>query len=205
MPGRYSAIAGNPVPREGAKDKELLRIDLGGALGFNLNSTASQYTTTETRFGLGVAANAEFHLGEVDFAFFLAFLRNQSLAQSQDGAANTEICKEGFGTKFIGFPGPCGQIQVRMQPVLWVGNWGGGMSITFNHIANYTYKEEIIYNTKWNYLALGVVAAYRIRMQSITLMPAVHFDYGIDSSTMVAQAISAWQMGVNIYAMYAIY
>lgn len=182
-----------------------MRIDLGGVTGFNFNSTASQYTTTENRFGLGVAANIEFNLPNFDFAFLVAFMRNQSLGQRQDGASNPDICKEGFGSKFFAFPGPCGQLQLRMQPMLWFGNWGAGMSFTFNHNANYTYKEEIIYNTKWNNLALGAVGAYRVRMGRLTLVPAVHFDYGIDSSTMVSQKISSWQVGVNVYAIYAVY
>lgn len=182
-----------------------MRIDLGGAMGFNFNSTASQYTTTETRFGLGVAGNLEFPLGDFDFAFLVAFMRNQSLGQSQDGVSNPEICKENFGTKFIAFPGPCGQLQLRMQPMFWVGNWGGGLSFTFNHMANYTYKEDIVYNTKWNYLALGAVGAYRWRLDKFTLIPAVHFDSGIDVSSMVSQKISVWQIGVNVYAIYTIY
>jgi hypothetical protein len=47
--------------------------------------------------------------------------------------------------------------------------------------------------------------AYRLRSGDFTLMPALHFDYGIDSSSTASQKIQAWQMGVNIYAMYAIF
>lgn len=199
------AVAQVEAPKPRQHQKNFMRIDLGGSLGFTFNSAYSQYRTTENRFGLGIATNVEFGLGDFDFDVLLAFMRHQSLGMTQDGATNTNICSEGFFSKIFDFPGPCGQLQVRLQPMLWSDDWGAGITLAFNHVANYTYKEVTIYNTKWNYWALGPAVGYRIRWQSFSLVSIAHFDYGFDSSSPASQKIQAWQLGVNVYALFAVF
>lgn len=184
----------------------LRQADIGGASVFSYNSAWAETTSNDFRLGFGAAAKADFNLGSDVVSVVLNVTKSQLVSQRIDGNQNTAICSEGYFPAIVQMPGPCSMIQVRLNPLYWLGSWGLGISLTYNYFSDFTFYGAQIYNTRRSSQALGPVAAYKWTWGRFTLMAAAHFDYQLFGQTPLAtSAVKSLQAGVTLYAMYAIF
>lgn len=196
----------------------LQRIELGLGIPLTYNTANANTTTKEFRTGPAIAAHADFHIAQQHFSLLASFSKNQVLWLREDGSKNPDICSETFSMSLMSFPGYCTQYQARLQPMWWFDSprgraslisMGAGLTFAYNHFTDISYKGSRIYNTKWAYESLGLVAGVRIQQGKFAFMATVHFDYGLFSQTATimtpTQNIQGLQAGVTIYGMYALY
>lgn len=181
-------------------------VDIGGAAIASYNSAWSQTTSTDWRLGFGVGAQLNFRLSNAMASVLFSVTKSQLLNQRIDGAKSDTICNEAYFPAIMQMPGPCAMIQVRLSPIYWIQNIGIGISLVYNYLSDITFNGAEIYNTRRSYEALGPVLAFRQSWQRFTLQVATHFDYAVLSqSPLAAQSVQSLQVGVTLYAMYAVY
>lgn len=199
--GSDNTQANHPTAAQNTK----IRLHLGAGIPFTFNSARANATTNDLRIGPAIAAIVDFPLVAREFSVLATLSRTQLLWQREDGSKNSDICKEEFSLTLVSFPGYCVQYQAKVSPFLWFGPFAAGVSFAYNHFTDVSYKGSRIYNTKWAYGSLGLAGAYRYSHERLSLVAVGHFDYGVFSVTLTTQKIQALQVGLTIYAMYAIF
>ncbi len=172
----------------------------------SFNSAWAQTTSKDFRLGFGLAAKANFTLGNAPLSLLFNFTKSQAFSQRIDGSANDAICSESYFPEIVKIPGACTAIQVRLSPLYWIDDFGLGISLTYNYFSDITFYGAEVYNTKRSYQGLGPIIAYKKTWNRFTLMGTFHFDYAVFSqSPLVLNSVKSLQTGVTLYAMYAIF
>lgn len=189
-----------------ADDIELKRFSAGFTGGLNYTIATALATGTDLHLGFGVATGAEFSAFGEQFAASIALQRSARLTgnPANDGS-NAVLCRENFFSAYFTLPGPCMQYQLRLHGIWLYQNWGIGLTYAYNYHTDFTYKGAQIFNTRWAFHSLGPAAGYHWNFGRFQLSAFLYLDIGIYSVTLSGQKVQAFQPGITIYGLYALF